>query len=277
MRLSATGLRFAYGHRPVLRGVDIEARAGGEITALIGPNAAGKSTLLRCLAGLVRGEGQVLVDGVVLASMPAAQRARLVRYLPQGVPATPGLTVFEAVLVADRLGGSGWHPGPDALRRVTTLLERLRLGELAGCHLDELSGGQRQLVGVAQALAGDPGVLLLDEPTSNLDLQHQLELLALVRELAVERRMAVIVAIHDLNLAGRFAERIVVLCDGIVHASGPPASVLTEAMLASVYGVRAVVHDGTDGVPVVTPLAPLRRDTRGPLRPVVHAWPVPLP
>lgn len=263
MRLRAEGLHFGYGRHPVLVGVDFATTAEGHVTALIGPNAAGKSTLLRCLAGLLRGSGSVFVDDIALASVrSAARRARLVRYLPQASPATPGLTVLEAVLVAERLDASGWSGGHGAVGRVTVLLERLGLAGLAGRHLDELSGGQRQLVGVAQALSGDPGVLLLDEPTSNLDLHHQLELLGLVREIAAERMIAVVMAIHDLNLAGRFAESVVVLHQGRVYASGPPAAVLTEDMLAAVYRVRADVRPGVDGVPVVTPLAAVYGDER---------------
>src|SRR5581483_7129136 len=167
---------------------------------IVGPNAAGKSTLLKCLAGLLPARGRIWLDGQEVRT--SAQRRALrqqVTYLPQEYASTAALTVFEAVLVA-RQQSASWIVGEAELGQVAAILEELRLDQLALRYLNELSGGQRQLVAVAQALARDPRVLLLDEPTSSLDLQRQLELLELVRRLAADRRMTVLIALHDLNL-----------------------------------------------------------------------------
>ncbi|MCC6175597.1 MAG: ABC transporter ATP-binding protein [Chloroflexi bacterium] len=254
MRVRVEGLRFGYGRTPVLRGVDIDDILPGQVTAVIGPNAAGKSTLFKCIAGLLRPEGRVLLDGRPSDSLGGrGQLARLVSYLPQEYPSTAALTVFEAVLVARQYSAS-WVVSDADLAHVSNVLEELRLEGLALRYLNELSGGQRQLVAVAQALAREPRVLLLDEPTSSLDLQRQLELLALMRSVAEGRGMTVLIALHDLNLAARFADRLVILDRGAVHAAGPPAAVLTEPMLRQVYGVEARVSLDEDMIPHITSL-----------------------
>lgn len=258
MRICAADVRFRYGATSVLEGIDLEEDSPGLLTALIGPNAAGKSTLLRCLAGLLRCDGAVLVGERAVRSLRSAERTKLVSYLPQDLPNNAALTVFEAVLVAHRQSRSGWRVDASDMAAVSAALDRLGLADLAVRYLNELSGGQRQLVAVAQALAGEPHVLLLDEPTSNLDLHHQVGLLSIVTGLAVERRMTVVIAIHDLNLAARFAHRMLVLTSGRIAAAGSPAEVLTPEMLREVYRVDArVLYD--DGVPLVVPLASLDR------------------
>ncbi len=259
MRIRTEGLSFAYGTQPVLDGVDIDEDSSGRITALIGPNAAGKSTLLRCLAGLLRGRGTVHIGDQAVASLHGPERTRLVGYLPQDLPNTAALTVFEAVLVAYRQARPGWRVGHRDVAAVSAVLQRLDLGHLAVRNLTQLSGGQRQLVAVGQALATEPRVLLLDEPTSSLDLHHQLELLRLVSGLATERGMSVVVAIHDLNLAARFADRMLVLHKGRIAARGTPADVLTPDLLQTVYRVQARVMRDDDGVPLVVPLEPIPR------------------
>jgi iron complex transport system ATP-binding protein len=206
----------------VLQWVHLDEDSPGRLTALIGPNAAGKSTFLRCLAGLLRGQGAVHVGDHAVASLRAAERTKLVGYLPQDLPNTAALTVFEAILVAHRQARPGWRVDDRDVAAVSAVLARLGLTDLAVRHLGELSGGQRQLVAVGQALAAEPRVLLLDEPTSSLDLHHQLGLLTLVTDLAVERRMTVVLAIHDLNLAARFADRMLVLHGGRIAARAPP-------------------------------------------------------
>lgn len=269
MSVQVEGLCFSYGSRPVLRNVDLDDLRPGQVTATIGPNAAGKSTLFKCLAGLLRGDGTIRVDGRPLAAFQSqAEYSRLVSYLPQEYPSTAALTVFEAVLLA-RQQSASWLVADADLARVSTVLAQLGLQELARRYLNELSGGQRQLVAVAQALAREPRVLLLDEPTSSLDLQHQLDLLGLVRTIAQERQMTVLIALHDLNLAARYANRLIVLSGGRVYAAGPPDAVLTERMLRQVYGVEARVSLDTDGVPQVTPLRSIRA-------PAAAADPVPV-
>jgi len=184
---------------------------------------------------------------------------QLVCYLPQDQTSNAVLTVFEAVLLA-RQQRSTWLVADSDLQRVAAALFELGIEDLALRHLNELSGGQRQLVSVAQVLVRDARVLLLDEPTSNLDLQRQLEVLQQLRKLAVAGGRTVLVALHDLNLAARFADSIVVLSDGVIRAVGPPRAVLTAELLQAVYGIVADVTLGADGVPHVVPVASARRD-----------------
>lgn len=248
--LAVSDLRCSYGKVQVLSGVDIEPVARAHVTAVVGPNAAGKSTLFKCIAGLLRHSGTVLVDGTSTASMRAADLSRRVAYLPQEVPVHAVLTVFEAVLLARRQAGS-WRVSDDDLERVDRTLRSIGIDDLAMRYLNELSGGQRQLVSVAQALVRDAAVMLLDEPTSNLDLQRQLEVLALVRAHAGAHGSAVWITLHDLNLASRYADQIVVLNGGRIHSAGRPQGVMTEEMLREVYGVNAYVTVHDDGVPQV--------------------------
>lgn len=258
MNIRAEQVRFSYGTMPVLNGIDVELDQRCRVTALIGPNAAGKSTFLRCLAGLLRPRGSVQLDGRPLASISPADRASLVTYLPQDLPNSAALTVFEAVLVARRQVRAGWRVGPEDVEAVASVLERLGIAALAARHLNELSGGQRQMVAVGQALAVSPRVLLLDEPTSSLDLHHQLELLTLVTELAAERRMTVVLAVHDLNLAARFSDQILVMAHGRIVARGRARDVITPELLRDVYRVDAQVLIDADDVPLVVPKVALR-------------------
>jgi iron complex transport system ATP-binding protein len=242
-----------------LDGVSIARTPRGAITALVGPNAAGKTTLLKCVAGLLRYQGRVLLDGRDVGPMRRGELSRRLSYLPQEVPVHAVLTVFEAVLLA-RHDAFAWRVGQDDLTLVADTLRELDIDHLAMRYLNELSGGQRQLVSIAQALVRRPEVLLLDEPTSNLDLQRQLDVLALVRRVSAERGITTLITLHDLNLAARYAAHFVVLHAGSVYASGRADDVLTPAMLRDVYGVQADVLRGADGVPQATAIASLRRN-----------------
>jgi iron complex transport system ATP-binding protein len=258
MRIRLEGLRFSYGATPVLEGISIAEIPSGTVTATIGPNAAGKSTLFKCIAGLLKPEGVIRLDGqAIQGGRSRGEYSRLVSYLPQEYPSTAALTVFEAVLLA-RQHSASWIVADEDLNRVSAVLGRLGLEGLALRYLNELSGGQRQLVAVAQALAREPRVLLLDEPTSSLDLQRQLELLSLVRAIAAERGITVLIALHDLNLAARYADRLLVLYEGRVLAFGPPAAVLSETLLRRVYGIEGRVALDAEGIPLVTPLRSTR-------------------
>ena len=258
MSIRIEGFNFAYGSTPVLQDVSMQAARPGELLGLVGPNAAGKSTLLKCAAGLLAAQGRIWLDGQEVTTSDQWRRLRRhVTYLPQEYASTAAITVFEAVLVA-RQQTASWRVGDDDVAAVATILDDLRLEPLALRYLSELSGGQRQMVAVAQALAREPRVLLLDEPTSSLDLQRQLELLQLVQTLAAERSMTVLIALHDLNLAARFVDRLVILHQGRSYAEGMPADVLTEMMLRQVYGVEARVERDADGLPHITPLRSVR-------------------
>ncbi len=250
--LTVEGLRRSYGRREVLRGVDLGPVPGGTVTGLIGPNAAGKSTLVRAIAGIDRvRRGSIGVESGGGPLTGAAARDAI-GYVPQDLPGTASLTAFESVLASSRRGGM-WRVGDDALAAAASAMSALGIEHLADRGLGELSGGQRQLVAVAQMLVRRPAVMLLDEPTSALDLRHQVRLLELIRREAEANGAVALVAIHDLNLAARYCDRLAVLSGGVIRAVGEPAEVLVPELLQEVYGLRArVLDDG--GVPVVCPV-----------------------
>lgn len=238
--IEVVSLGVAYGREAVLRGIDLRA-APGTVTALIGPNGSGKSSLLKALAGLVPCTGRI--------RRPAGRMG----YLPQDGDARAVLTVIEVVLLG-RLHTLGLAVGEEDIEAAAQVLREMGLERLAHRHLGEISGGQRQMVFLAQVMAGQPTALLLDEPTSALDLRNQMDMLEHVRRLTRARGLATLVAIHDLNAAARFADQIVALDRGGVAAAGPPNDVLTAGLLAQVYRIEALVVAGADGLPSITPL-----------------------
>ncbi|MFH9736666.1 ABC transporter ATP-binding protein [Streptomyces roseolus] len=253
------GVHFGYAGRPVLRGVDLTV-GPGELTALVGLNGCGKSTLLRLAAGLLRpGEGRVLLGPRDLARLSRRAAARHVALLHQSAPAVPGMTVRQLVRQG-RYAARGplgmLREGDDAVAR--RALEDVGVGEWAERPVEALSGGERQRVRLAMALAQDTRVLLLDEPTTYLDLHHQLDVLRTVVRLREERGLTVVMVLHDLAHAARFAERIVALRDGRVVADGTPEDVVTPAFLADVLKVSGRVgRDPEGGWPVCYPDHPL--------------------
>jgi iron complex transport system ATP-binding protein len=242
-RLEIRDLTTGYRRRQVIRGLTLPPLLPGEITALVGPNAAGKTTLLRAIAGLLPATGSLFFQGRDLLTAGRNDHAATVTYMPQALPQQVSLTVFESVLSAVVAA-----PGPlvadrrEAIARSASVLERLGIASLALSALDELSGGQRQLASLAQAMVRAPRILLLDEPTSALDLHHAFAVMRLVRELARERGMIVVVVLHDVALACRWADRLVLLANGGVVASGAPEEAITPETLAAVYGVSARVE-----------------------------------
>lgn len=253
--LTAEGLAVAYGERTILPGLSL-ALAAGTITALVGANGSGKSTLLKALARLLRPRlGAVYLDGQAIARLPTAEVARRLAVLPQGPVAPAGLRVAELVEQ-----GRFPHTGPlrpltpDDRHAIAEALALTGMGDFAARPLDSLSGGERQRAWIALALAQATPILLLDEPTTFLDIAHQLEVLTLLRRLNRERGLTIAVVLHDLNQAARYADRMVALQDGQVVADGPPRTVLTEALLAAAFGIRAaIVADPTTDAPVCLP------------------------
>ncbi|MCV2448725.1 ABC transporter ATP-binding protein [Paracoccus sp. DMF] len=237
--LLAQGISVRFGARPVLQGLDLPLLRPGEVTVLAGPNAAGKSTLLRAIAQLQPHGGRVVLDGQDLAHMPARDRSRLVGFMPQTLPGASSLVALESVIAALRAGATIGARQAD--HAALAVMETLGIAALALEPLSALSGGQRQMVSLAQAIVRDPRLLLLDEPTSALDLARQVRLLSELRRLAGEGRIVVAV-LHDLALAAQWADRIVLLHDGHTHAEGRPEDVLTPTLLAQVYGVEARVE-----------------------------------
>lgn len=235
--LDILGLRVSYGTREILRGVEARGLQRGSVTALLGPNGSGKSTMLKALAGLVPASLELQFDGADLARLPLAERGKRVVYMPQALPRPVRLSVFESVLIA----AHARHRDAQALERVAHLLRHLGIEHLANQTLDTLSGGQRQLAGLAQALVRRPRILLLDEPLSALDLNYQFHVMDLLRRETREHGLITIVVLHDINIALRHTDRALLLKQGRVLACGAPAEVICEDTLAQAYGVRARV------------------------------------
>ncbi|GAA2258754.1 ABC transporter [Streptomyces ruber] len=259
MGIHVEGVQFGYPARPVLRGVDMTVRPG-ELTALIGLNGCGKSTLLRLAAGLLRPDrGRVLLGEDDLARLSRRATARRVALLHQSALAVPGMTVRQLV----RQGRYAARGPLGMLREADDPVVRRALRDVgverwADRDVDALSGGERQRVRLAMALAQDTRVLLLDEPTTYLDLHHQLDVLQTVVRLREERGLTVVMVLHDLAHAARFAERIVGLRDGRVVADGTPKEVVTPGLLADVLKVAGRVgRDPEGGWPVCYPDHPL--------------------
>jgi iron complex transport system ATP-binding protein len=255
-RLAAEGLSLAYGDRTVVSDLDLQIRTGA-ITTIVGANGCGKSTLLRAFARLLPPQaGRVVLDGREIHRTPTKQIAREIGLLPQNPIAPEGIAVADLV-------GRGRHPHQRMLARwsakdyqvVAESLEATDIADLADRSVDELSGGQRQRVWIAMALAQETGILLLDEPTTFLDVAHQIEVLDLLTDLNRSRGTTIVMVLHDLNLAARYADELVAMKDGQIHACGAPDAVVTEDLVRDVFGMDSrVIPDPVSGSPVVLPM-----------------------
>jgi iron complex transport system ATP-binding protein len=233
----------SYGRVPVLSKVGIDLLQSGSVTAVIGPNAAGKSTLFKRIAGLISGPGLVQLSDTERGD-------RTICYMPQDTGANAVLTVYESILLSAKQGG-GWRVQDSELNEIDAILKALRIEDLAFRGLGELSGGQRQLVSLAQALVRRPEVLLMDEPTSALDLHRQIEVLGFVADLAKKNGMIVLIALHDLNHALRYCESTIVIAKGEMIVSGNTCDVINADMLRDIYKIEARIENCSLGRPLV--------------------------
>ncbi|MDP6349882.1 MAG: ABC transporter ATP-binding protein [Chloroflexota bacterium] len=253
--IAVDGLSFGYGGQLVLHDLDLRL-AEGDLTAVIGPNGAGKTTLLNCINGLARpGSGRIELHGRDLEGLDARRRARIVATVPQELRIPFAYRVREIVALgrSPHLGFWGGMSDGDQ-GTVDEALAQTETTELQSRRFNELSGGERQRVVVALALAQQPSILLLDEPTTHLDLSHQIEILNLVRGVNRERNVTVLACLHDINLAAAFFRRMIVIDAGQLVADGPPGDVLTPDLMAEVFKIRAeVVTDPVSGQPRVVP------------------------
>ena len=254
-QLSAQGVQLGYGGQPIVKGVSLTPPPA-QLTVLAGPNGCGKSTLLRGLARLLKpSQGQVILNGADIASRPARAVAKELGLLPQGPQAPAGLTVRELV-------ARGRYPHRSLLhswsredeQALTQALADTHTTELAHRQVDSLSGGQRQRVWIAMALAQRTPVLLLDEPTTFLDLTHQVEVLDLLTDLNRERGTTVVMVLHDINLSARYADHIIAMRAGKVVAAGPPQEVIDADLVATVFDLDSdVITDPVSGTPLILP------------------------
>ncbi|MBP1928669.1 iron complex transport system ATP-binding protein [Methanolinea mesophila] len=249
MILSVDELRFLYRNREVLREVAFSL-GEGEVVAILGPNGVGKTTLLKCLNRILRPKGGVItLDGDKLAALDLMEIARRIGYVPQRVE-TGRLTAFDAVLLGRR-PHIGWDVTEKDLKIVDAVFCRLSMEPLRLAYIDEMSGGELQKVAIARSLVQEPKVLLLDEPTSNLDLRNQVEILTTIVHIVREHRIAAVMTMHDLNQALRYADRFIFLKDGAVHAQGGH-EVVTPGIIEEVYGLPVLIWD-LEGVRCVIP------------------------
>lgn len=254
--LSAQGLRLGYGDSDIVTGLDL-AVPQGKLTVIIGANASGKSTLLRGLCRLLAPRaGAVLLDGQSIHTLSTRAVATIMGVLPQAPTAPEGIIVADLV-ARGRYPHQGWfrRPSQQDDKAVADALVATDMAAFADQPVDALSGGQRQRVWIAMALAQGTDLLLLDEPTTFLDIHHQVEVLDLLTDLVRDGGRTVVVVLHDLNLACRYADHIVAMKDGRLVAEGAPAAVVTEGLMAEVFDLAArIVPDPVSGTPLIVPI-----------------------
>ncbi|MGA9872992.1 MAG: ABC transporter ATP-binding protein [Rhodococcus sp. (in: high G+C Gram-positive bacteria)] len=272
-RLVAHNLTLGYGDRTIIENLDLQVHTG-VITTVIGPNGCGKSTLLRSLGRLLKPKhGKVVLDGKAISGMRTKDVARVLGMLPQAPTAPEGLTVGDLV-------SRGRHPHQSWIRQwssddeseVANALELTGVGDLADRPVDELSGGQRQRAWISMALAQGTDILLLDEPTTYLDLAHSMEVLDLVDRLHEELGRTVVMVLHDLNLAVRYSDQLIVMSQGKIVGSGRPQDIISEELLLDVFGLEArVIDDPVSDRPLIVPIGTrhVYGSVGGPARPVL--------
>ena len=246
MKISVEHLTQKYGEHVVFEDVSFTTESG-KVTALLGPNGSGKSTLIKTIADILPMKGgRILVNDTDITTVSKAERAKMIGYVPQYFHYTSFTSVLDTVLIGRRPYMS-WSVSDEDLEAVDAALSTMHIEELADRFVNELSGGQRQRVFIARALAQNPEFFLFDEPTSSLDLRHQLETLAVMQDVVHKNNSGMIVALHDLNLALRYADHVVLLKDGTIYANGKPEDVLTAEAVRDVYGVESEVVEKETG------------------------------
>ena len=261
MKLKVKDVEFSYSSTPILKDVCMEL-APSEIVGIVGPNGVGKSTLIRCIDRILAPQkGSILLDGQDMKEMDMMKVARHIGYVPQTSTSVFPATVFDMVLLGRR-PHLGWRSSEKDQEKVSEILELLEIKEFAMRDFGELSGGQQQKVLIARAFAQEPDVLLFDEPTSNLDIRHQLDVMEIIKRLVMGNEISAIMAVHDLNLASRYVDRVIMMNGGSIFSAGDPASVLSPKNIAFVYGVEVKVSNH-DGKPYIIPIRTVREKGGG--------------
>lgn len=256
MKLYTKNIKFSYGNKEVLKGIDLNVKKG-EVVSIVGPNGSGKSTLLKCIQGILKPkDGAVYVNDKETSTMALGDLAKTLGYVPQSSVEVFTQTVFETVLMG-RKPHLTWGVRKKDLEIVEDILTYMGLEDISQCYLNELSGGQKQKALIARALAQEPEVILLDEPTNNLDIKHQLEVLQIIKSISEQRGSSFIMVIHDLNLAARFSDRLVLLNEGEIFSEGNAEEVLTEENIKKVYEVESIIQNTHIGR-CILPVTPLK-------------------
>lgn len=255
--LEIKNLSFSYGKTPVFEDINMKIDKG--INILIGPNAAGKSTLVKSIFRLLEPKGSIFWQGENLKDYTKEERMELMVYMPQDDMTKNSLTVFESVLLG-RLSSLTWSVKDKDLDLVLETLKSLRIENLAKRKLRELSGGQRKLVAIAQSLVRNPEIILMDEPTNNLDIQRQLELFDVINKISLEKDILFIIVMHDINLSLRFADNLIVMdSNGQIYNQGVPGEIIDEKALEEVYNINAKVFN-LEGGSMIWPESSINND-----------------
>lgn len=237
-KMIVNNLSFAYNGIPVIRDFNLHFKSG-ELISIVGPNGSGKSTMLKCMNGILcPQEGSILLDDQNISNFRAGQLAKKMAYVPQSESGTFPATVFDTVLLG-RKPHIQWSPGKRDIDVTAEVIEKLNLSDIALKSINKLSGGQRQRVFIARALAQEPEILLLDEPTANLDLKHQLEVLKILKQLS-QQGITVVIAIHDLNLALQYSDKFVLLKDGEIFAEGGK-EIISNENIEQLYDIKVKI------------------------------------
>ncbi len=253
--LELKNISLSYDHRLVVKNMSFRV-VPGELVGLIGPNGCGKTSIIKALSRIIYpSSGEILLDGKEISRIPRGELARLIGVVPQNPSLPATFTVFEVVLLGRNPHlGLMRSEGARDLAIAGWAMERTATGELADRRMGELSGGERQRVTIARVLTQEPKAILLDEPTANLDISHQVGILDLIKKLCLEKKLAVLVALHDLNLAAQYCDRLLLIKDGQIHAEGTPSEVITPKNIEEVYGVESCVYPHpASHLPIVLP------------------------
>jgi len=246
LKIRVQNVDFTYRNSKVLKGIctDIVKK---EIVAIVGPNGAGKSTLIRCMDRILKPNcGCILLDGEDMSKLSMMEIAKKIGYIPQNTSQRFPATVFDTVLIGRR-PHLGWRSSEADIEKVLDVLELLNIEKFAMRDISQLSGGEYKRVIIARALVQEPDVLLLDEPTSDLDILHQLEVMDIVKSIVKKRSISAVFVIHDLNLCSRYADRVIMLKDGKIFSEGLPSLVMTPENIKEVYGVESKIYNGENG------------------------------
>ena len=254
VNITIKSLTFGYNGSMILDNLNLVVE-DSEVLGLVGPNGSGKTTLIKCMDKILKPKGSILIDGRDIDTVSRTELAKRLGYVPQSSSTPLATTVFDTVLMGRRPHIS-WRVSDSDLDKVADILGLLHLEYLAMRDFSQLSGGQKQKVLIARALAQEPEVLLLDEPTSSLDMKHQLEVMETISSLVKEKKISAVMALHHLNLASMFVDKLAILKGGKIYAAGEPIDLLNAKNIRDVYGVEAVVMNNLDR-PYIVPLRSL--------------------